>query len=667
MQMKMRVAAACLAFGAASSATVAEGQNAAAVAFGARPMVQQASLSPDGMSVALIEPLAEPQASALFVARLDGAGTPKPLMTATGHPDRLQRCDWVSNDRLVCKLFMTVMQDGRRLGYTRLLAVSADGSKVKELTAASRNAAYGYRQNGGDIVDWLAGDQAGAVLMTRQYIPEQSAGTLLSNRQQGLGVDRIDTTTLVRSAIEAPRGTAAVYLSDQYGAVRIVGDQPKTDTGYDVARVVYSYRPAAGGSWTSLGTYDDDAHTGFYPVAVDRALNAAYGFEWIDGRQALTRVVLDRGKVREVILARPDVDVDGVIEIGRQHRVVGASFATDKRETVFFDPVLQRLAASLSGALPGHPTVTFVDASLDESRLLLWAGSDVEAGRYYLFDKTTHKLGEVMPERPQLAAFKLAPVKPVTYRAADGVQVPAYLTLPVGSSGKNLPAIVMPHGGPSARDEWGFDWLAQYFASRGFAVLQPNFRGSSGYGEGWFARNGFQSWRSAIGDVNDAGRWLQTEGIAAPGKLAIVGWSYGGYAALQSAVLDPQLFKAIIAIAPVTDLESLREESRYYTSRKIVDAFIGHGDHVREGSPAQNASRIKAPVLIFHGDDDATVSVAESRTMASRIQAAGGKVDLVVFPALDHQLDDSRARADMLDRSDGFLRNALGVPASSAP
>ena len=152
----------------------------------------------------------------------------------------------------------------------------------------------------------------------------------------------------------------------------------------------------------------------------------------------------------------------------------------------------------------------------------------------------------------------LAPVESITYPAADGTAIPAYLT------------IMMPHGGPGNRDEWGFDWLAQFFAHRGFVVLQPNFRGFTGYGEAWTHGNGFVGWRTSIGDVNDAGRWLVKQGMAAPGELAIVGWSYGDYAALQSAVLDPELYKAIVAIAPVTDLESLRAEGRDFTSFKLV-------------------------------------------------------------------------------------------------
>jgi dipeptidyl aminopeptidase/acylaminoacyl peptidase len=237
--------------------------------------------------------------------------------------------------------------------------------------------------------------------------------------------------------------------------------------------------------------------------------------------------------------------------------------------------------------------------------------------------------------------------------------VAAYLTMPAGGPQKGLPAIVLPHGGPSARDEWGFDWLAQYYASRGYAVLQPNYRGSSGYGDGWFQKNGFQSWKTAIGDVNDAGRWLISEGIGAPSQLAIVGWSYGGYAALQAAVADPALFKAVVAIAPVTDLALLKEESRYWSNHVLASKFIGSGPHLRDGSPALNASRISVPVMMFHGDLDRNVSVVQARRMEDRLRGAGKKVELVVYPKLDHGLQDSQARADMLRRSDQFLRAAM--------
>jgi dipeptidyl aminopeptidase/acylaminoacyl peptidase len=163
----------------------------------------------------------------------------------------------------------------------------------------------------------------------------------------------------------------------------------------------------------------------------------------------------------------------------------------------------------------------------------------------------------------------------------------------------------------------------------------------------------------AIGDVNDAGRWLVSEGIAAPDRLAIVGWSYGGYAALQAAAVDPALFKAAVAIAPVTDLAMLKEESRYWSNHALAAKYIGSGPHLREGSPALNAARINVPVLLIHGDYDRNVNVAHSRRMEDRLRDAGKNVQLVVYPRLDHSLEDSQARADMLRKSDQFLRAAL--------
>ena len=628
-----------------------------AAAFGARESIESVRLSPDGSKLAYVAPIAG-QGSALYVVDL-ASGAPKRATAADGEKQRLAGCSWVSNARLVCTVYAIVTNGDRVFPVSRVVAVGADGGNIKVLSQADSHEAAYANLYGGEVIDWLPDDE-GAVLMGRQYVPEMRQNTRLEKKEEGFGVDRVDTATLSSKRVVPPKRNAAEYISDGRGNVRIMGMVPEAGaTGMMGRTVDYFYRTKGSSEWKPFGSYNRLTRQGPDPYAVDAERDAAYVMERTNGRKALYRVALDGSMRKELLLAHPEVDVDGVVRIGRRGRVVGASYVTDKREAVYFDEELKKLAASLSKALPGLPLIRFVDSSVDESKLLLFAGSDTDPGRYYLYDKSSRKLVELMLQRPQLEKVALASVKPVTYRAADGTQIPAYLTLPPGSSGKGLPALVMPHGGPGARDEWGFDWLAQYFAHRGFAVLQPNFRGSAGYGDEWFRENGFKSWRTAIGDVNDAGRWLVKEGIADPAKLAAFGWSYGGYAALQSNVIAPDLFKAVVAVAPVTDLNLLKEESRGWTDFALVRDYIGSGPHIREGSPAQNAAAIKAPVLLFHGDLDLNVDVLESKLMKDKLEDANKRVELVLYPKLDHYLEDSAVRADMLKKSDAFLRNAL--------
>lgn len=251
-------------------------------------------------------------------------------------------------------------------------------------------------------------------------------------------------------------------------------------------------------------------------------------------------------------------------------------------------------------------------------------------------------------------------MRSITFPATDGTAIPAYLTLPPGGEGRNLPAVILPHGGPQARDEWGFDWMAQYLAHLGYAVLQPNYRGSAGYGAEWLRENGFRGWQTSVDDIAAGGRWLAAQGIADSRRMAIIGWSYGGYAALQTGVTDPDLFRAIVAIAPVTDLQEVKDEARMFISGRNVAEFVGSGPHVAAGSPARHADRMTAPVLLFHGDRDLNVLVGHSRRMDEALHEAGRSSELVVFPGLEHDLADGDARRRMLDRIGAFLTSNLG-------
>jgi dipeptidyl aminopeptidase/acylaminoacyl peptidase len=379
-----------------------------------------------------------------------------------------------------------------------------------------------------------------------------------------------------------------------------------------------------------------------------------------DGRQALYSIKLDGSLTESLIADNPSVDIDDVVRFGDGQRVIGYTFADESRHAVYFDPEFDALASSLSKALPKLPLIDFVDASADGRKLLIFAGSDTDPGRYYLFDRDKKTLNEAMLERPELEGRALAQVKSVLVPASDGAQIPAYLTLPPGKEAKNLPAVVLPHGGPSARDEWGFDWLPQFLAARGYAVIQPQYRGSAGFGDKWLNENGFRNWQTSMSDIAASARWLASQGIADPKREAIVGWSYGGYAALLEAETDPALYKAVVAIAPVTDLQLYKQDFAHFTNSQVVEDFVGSGPHIVAGSPLQHAEAIQAPVLLVHGDLDTNVRAWHSQKMAAARRSAGKTVDFLEYKGLDHQLEDSGVRTEVLTHIGQLLERTIG-------
>ncbi len=631
--------------------------NASAL-FGPRESVTSLDISPSGRYAVYVAP-ARGTASAAVVADLVGGGDARPVLRASGQPERLRWCRFVSDTRLICAIRGTGNIEGQLVGFSRLFAVNADGSNIRELGQQASAYDARLRQFSGAILDWLPQD-GNAVLMVRDYVPEAMAsGSRMARRQNGLGVDRIDINNLRITSVEQPDPRASGYMSDGRGNVRMMISVQTVGEGQAAAQTVYYYRLAGARDWRRFSTYDENTREGMFPVAIDGARDVAYVLKRLNGRLALYRVRLDESLATELVYANETVDVDDVVRIGRAGAVVGVTFAEERRRVIWFDPQYAELSRGLSRAVPGQPAIDFVGASRDENKLVILALSDSNPGRYYLYDRTSRALEEIAPIRPQLDEVRLSNVRPLAYPAADGVQIPAYLTLPPGRTDmRGLPAIVLPHGGPSARDELGFDWLAQFLAHQGYAVLQPNYRGSAGYGDAWFAQNGFRGWQTSIGDVAAAGRWMVSQGADA-GRLAIVGWSYGGYAALQAGVTEPGLFKAIVAIAPVTDLALLAQQAEGFSDYLLVRQFVGQGPHVRAGSPLQNVDRITAPVLMFHGTRDTNVGIAQSQRMDAALRAAGKRSELVTFEGLEHDLADSDARVRMLQRISDFLAASL--------
>ena len=622
--------------------------------FGARPTVLDISLSPSGSQIAYISS-DNGTTEILYVVDLDGAAEPRALTSLGEDNAEMTNCDWANEVWLVCELVAYARVDGSvPINYTRMLSVATDGSEPNMLTSSRSMRAYGIQQDGGNVLALDVEGEENRILMTRDFLAEVTVGTRLANEEEGLGVEEVDVTRNRRRTVEDPDEFAVSYVADETGAVRVKVRRPRDSSGRMTGATEYYYRTPDSRRWTRF----TDGLAGFSPVAVSAADNVAYGFQTVDGYRALYRVSLDENAQSELVLARDDVDVDGLMRIGRQRRVVGVSYATEKRQIAYLDEDLDNLASRLEAALPGSPLINIVDASADERTLLIYAGSDVDPGMYYLLERDNNALSPLLPTRDHLIDMDMAPMTPVEFPAGDGTMIPGYLTMPLNAEGP-VAAVVMPHGGPGARDYWGFDWLVQFFAARGYAVLQPNFRGSTGYGEAWFGCNGFQQWETAIGDVNDAGRWLVSEGIADPARLGIVGWSYGGYAALQSQVLDPDLYQAVVAIAPVTDLELVVEEARNYTNYQVVRRFVGEGPHVEEGSPANHADRFQAPVLLFHGTTDLNVGSFQSERMEDRLQEAGKTVQYVEYEGFDHYLDHGQVRGNMLLAIDSFLSEHL--------
>lgn len=655
MSLKLFIAAGLLASAATGVSAQIMPLDQAAKAFGARETVQSIAISPSGNRLVLLS--AGPGRLTLVRIVELPAMSARTILTSAGDPESFRWCDFASDTQIICRYSGNGLLGNDVVSFGRLVTFDSDGKNLKEL--GQRRSFYdaGLRQFDGSILDWLPG-QGGAVLMERSYVPEAyKLNTRIVRDKEGLGVDRIMLTSLKADPVEPPNRTASSYMSDGRGQVRLMQSAGTTAAGQLLSgRFRYHYRAKGSNDWEDLGEYDANERTGILPLAVDADSDAVYLLKKIDGRDALYRKRLDQSKEETLVASDKSVDIDDVVRFGHGQRVIGYSYATEQRHAIYFDPEFKKLSDSLGKALPNQPLVDFTGSTSDGSKLLIFAGGDTLPGSYYLFDRKTHGLNELALVRPELEGKTLASVRAISYPSTDGVQVPAYLTLPPGGAVKGLPAVVLPHGGPSARDEWGFDWLAQFLAARGYAVIQPNYRGSAGYGEDWLSDNGFRNWRTAISDINSAARYLTAQGIADPKRLAIVGWSYGGYAALQSVATDPGLYRASVAIAPVTDLSLLKQDSRNFTNSKLVSQFVGSGDHVTAGSPLRNADKIKVPVLLVHGDLDANVSITHSEKMAGALP----QVEFVRFKGLDHYLDDSNARVEMLTKIGEMLDRTIG-------
>jgi dipeptidyl aminopeptidase/acylaminoacyl peptidase len=294
--------------------------------------------------------------------------------------------------------------------------------------------------------------------------------------------------------------------------------------------------------------------------------------------------------------------------------------------------------------------------------MIVHVGSADQPGAYYYYDTNAGAMSLLSKVSSRFSTkTHLGPVKTIHYKARDGLDIAAVLTLPVGSAAKDLPLILMPHGGPFARDSEDWDWWVQFLAWRGYAVLQPNYRGSSGYGTA-FAEKGEGQWGLAMqDDLNDAVDWAVKQGIADPKRVCMVGASYGGYAAMRAAQRDPAKYRCAVSYAGVSDLAAMmRYDRRFLNHSTRQDWLKEQAPDFASVSPVHFASQFATPILLMHGKKDRRVQVNQSREMAEKLKAAG-KVEgrdyiYVEQPLADHHFSREADRLEFLEQMDAFLK-----------
>jgi dipeptidyl aminopeptidase/acylaminoacyl peptidase len=386
-------------------------------------------------------------------------------------------------------------------------------------------------------------------------------------------------------------------------------------------------------------------------------------------RDKTAAVIFDirNGKELEVLYENPDNDIDNIYYSKKRKVITTANYDSDKRNRHFFDEdtrqVFERLKKELGQYEMGISAVTD-----NEDKMIVRTYSDKSLGAYYILDRTTDKLQKIADVSPWLDEKEMADMLPVTYQSRDGLTIHGYLTLPKGytmETAKKLPVIVNPHGGPWARDNWGFNPEIQFLANRGYAVFQMNFRGSTGYGKSFWEAS-FKKWGNEMqNDVTDGTKWLIEKGIADPNRLVIYGASYGGYATLMGIVKEPELYAAAVDYVGVSNLFTFMKtippywEPYLQMMYEMVGNPVADSSQLAATSPALNANKIKTPLFIAQGANDPRVNKDESDQMVKALKDRGVIVEYMVKDNEGHGFHNQENRFDFYRAMEKFLGENL--------
>lgn len=502
------------------------------------------------------------------------------------------------------------------------------------------------------LVDDLAADQKNVIIAVMPFSADPYTRA-----------ERMDAYTGRRHPVARAPVRNADFTTDNSGVVRFA-----SGFGTDNIRKLY-YRKGEGAEW-ELVSDEAVTHRHESPIGFSADDQTAYlQSEQPDGPDAIIAFDVASG-TRKQVLRDDNSDPERIIYHNGTQVPVGAFFMDPKPRTAFFDnkskdAVLYR---SLEAAFGGDP-VRITSQTSDGRLALVEVWSDRNPGDFYVFDTVAKKASHLLSRRDWFDPEQMASMRPIQLKARDGLALHGYVTLPHGSNGKNLPMVVMPHGGPfGVQDTWGFDGDVQMLANAGYAVLQLNFRGSGGYGAA-FTHAGAREWGLKMqDDLTDATRWAIGEGIADAKRICIYGGSYGGYASLMGVAKEPSLYRCAAGYVGVYDLPTMHVEGdiqRRGSGETYIREWIGERTSLADTSPNRMAEKIKVPVFLAAGGEDERAPLKHSEMMEKALRKAGVPVETLYYPTEGHGFYREAHRSEYYTRLLAFLGRHLGGGSAS--
>jgi dipeptidyl aminopeptidase/acylaminoacyl peptidase len=581
-------------------------------------------LSPDGSSIAFVQPY-ENRMNVFVRPRAGG-----PAVRITSETDRdVAGYFWKGSRRIV------YLKDFKGDENFHLVSVDSDGKNLVDLTPF---------------------DKVRAMIIDDRYDDDGEILVALNKRNpEVFDVYRIDLNSKELTLLAENPGNITAWITDHAGRIRLA-------IATDGVNNSIMHRADDNSAFATVIT--TNFRQQISPLFFDFDNKLLFAASNIDrDKAAIVRVDPATAKEESLIFEHPEVDVGG-LDWSRKRKVcTEAQFVTWKRERKFFDAEMQAIHADLERQLQGYE-IDLQSSNKDETLFVVAAWNDRTQGVRYLYDVATKTLTKLAEIAPWLDENELAEMKPITYQARDGLTIHGYLTLPRGG-GKNLPMVVIAHGGPWARDVWGYDPEAQFLANRGYAVMHMNFRGSTGYGRKFWEAS-FKEWgRTMQDDVTDGVKYAIAQGIADPKRVAIYGGSYGGYCTLAGLAFTPELYACGVDYVGVSNLFTFIKTIPPYWKPMLdmLYEMVGNPETDKEllaaASPALHADNIRAPLLIAQGAQDPRVNIEESNQMVAALNKHGIDVEYIVKDNEGHGFHNEENRFEFYEAMERFLEKHL--------